>query len=162
MSYEVTAEIEGLIFDFDGTIVDSMPAHYLSWKEAFSSFGADFSESFCYDNAGMSLIAVVEAYNRETGADLPPAEVVALKDRCHVAHLPSMRTIPQVMEVVERYHGVLPMAVATGSTRRLTLPLMEQLGLTAYFDAVVFGEDVEFVIHNNGNIALVIQGGTAP
>jgi beta-phosphoglucomutase family hydrolase len=142
MPYEVTAEIEGLIFDFDGTIVDSMPAHYRSWKEAFSSFGADFSERFFYDNAGMSLIAVVETYNRERGTDLPPAEVVALKDRCHADYLPTTRTIPEVMAVVARYQGVLKMAVATGSTRKLTLPLMERLGLTRYFDAVVFGEDV--------------------
>jgi HAD superfamily hydrolase (TIGR01509 family) len=143
MTYRVTKEIEGLIFDFDGTIVDSMPAHYLSWKAAFSSQGISFSERFFYDNAGLSLTGVVETYNRVNGTDLSPAELVALKDRHHVAHLSSTRPIPQVLSVIERYYGVLPMAVATGSTKSLTVPLLARLDLTRYFEAVVYGEDVE-------------------
>ena len=143
MTYQVTHDIQGLIFDFDGTLVDSMPAHYLSWKAAFSTFGINFSERFFYDNAGLSLIGVVEKFNREMETDLPPAEMVALKGENHIAFLDKTRTIPQVLEVVERYHRVLKMAVATGSIRSLTEPLMARLDLTGYFDAVVYGEDVE-------------------
>jgi HAD superfamily hydrolase (TIGR01509 family) len=143
MTYKVAKEIEGLIFDFDGTIVDSMPAHCLSWKEAFSSFGAPLSERFIYDHAGASFIGVVEAYNREMGTDLPPDEVVRLKIKSHVAHLSIVRTIPQVMQVIEQYHGILPMAVATGNSKSMTAPLMDRLKLTRYFAAVIYSEDVE-------------------
>ena len=143
MRYQVTHGIQGLIFDFDGTLVDSMPAHLLSWKAAFSAFGMAFSERFFYDNAGLSLIGVVEAYNREMRTNLPPADLVALKNTKHTAFLDEIRAIPQVLEVVERYHGVLKMAVATGSTRNVTEPLMARLNLRGYFDAVIYGEDVE-------------------
>jgi HAD superfamily hydrolase (TIGR01509 family) len=142
VTYTVAKEIEGLIFDFDGTIVDSMPAHCLSWKEAFSSFGAPLTERFVYDHAGASFIGVVEAYNREMGTDLPPNEVVKAKNRCHVACLSMTHTIPQVMGIIEQYHGVLPMAVATGNSKRMTAPLMDRLKLAQYFTAVIYGEDV--------------------
>jgi HAD superfamily hydrolase (TIGR01509 family) len=143
VTYKIAKEIDGLIFDFDGTIVDSMPAHLLSWREAFSSFGAPFTERFFYDSAGASFIGVVERYNREMGTDLPPNEVVRLKNKSHVAHLSMTRTIPQVMSIIERYHGVLPMAVATGNSKSMTAPLMDRLKLTQYFVAVVYGEDVK-------------------
>jgi beta-phosphoglucomutase family hydrolase len=142
MVYEISPSIKGLIFDFDGTIVDSMPAHYLSWKEAFASFGADFTEEFCYTHAGLPLLSVVKSYNQKTGNHLPAQAVVEKKDACHVAYLPQTKTIPEVMNIIERYHGKLPMAVATGNSRRLTTPLMEMLGLKAYFKAIIFGEDV--------------------
>jgi HAD superfamily hydrolase (TIGR01509 family) len=140
--YEVSKEIQGLIFDFDGTIVDSMPSHLLSWKAAFSAFGRTFSERFFYDHAGFSLIGVVEAYNNEMGTALVPSAVVAAKDENHLAYLDQTKPIPQVLDIVRHYHGRLPMAVATGNSRRLTVPLMDTLKLAKYFKVVVFGEDV--------------------
>ena len=142
-TYIVSEDIEGLIFDFDGTIVDSMPVHFLSWKAAFGAFDARFTETFFYDHAGFSLIDVVKAYNREQGTSLSPEAVVAKKDAAHAAYLDRTRPIPVVVDLIERYHGRLPMAVATGNSRRLTEPLMEKLNLTRFFDGVVFGEDVE-------------------
>lgn len=142
MTYIVAKDIEGLIFDFDGTIVDSMPAHYLSWKEAFSSFRVPFSERFFYDNAGVSFVGVVERYNRHMGTNLTPDEVVERKNRCHTNYLLETRPVPHVMRVIEQYHGVLPMAVATGNSKNMTAPLIDRLNLTRYFAAVIYGEDV--------------------
>lgn len=37
-------EVEGLIFDCDGTLVDTMPAYWSSWKRTCEHFNLDFSE----------------------------------------------------------------------------------------------------------------------
>lgn len=142
MFYQVAPNIRGLIFDFDGTIVDSMPVHFLSWKQAFHEFGADFTERFCYDHAGLPLLAVVETYNNKTGTTLDPLKVVQKKNIYHEAYLPETEPIPEVVSIIQRYYGKLPMAIATGNSRKLTLPLMERLNLTRYFKSVIFGEDV--------------------
>jgi beta-phosphoglucomutase-like phosphatase (HAD superfamily) len=68
---------------------------------------------------------------------------VKLKNGCHAAYLSKTRTIPQVMHVIEQYHGVFPMAVATGNSKSMTAPLMDRLELTRYFTAVIYGEDVK-------------------
>ena len=140
--YNVSPSTQGLIFDFDGTIVDSMPAHFLSWQEAFSAFGETFLEPFFYAHAGVSLIGVVEAYNRENSTALSPTAVVKSKEQAFRRHTDRIVPIPQVLDVMNQYRGRLPMAVATGNTRLHTLPLMERLGLRDYFDALVFGDDV--------------------
>lgn len=142
MTYSALKDTQGLIFDFDGTIVDSMPVHFLSWKAAFLAFDADFSEKFFYDNAGVSLIGVVEKYNEEFGTSLCPSDVVTHKDKAHVAYLPQTRLIPTVFNIIKKYSGKLPMAIATGNSRNLTEPLMERLNLNGYFKAVVYGDDV--------------------
>lgn len=163
MTYTVTPEIKGLIFDFDGTIVDSMPAHCLSWIDAFSAFGAAVSERFIYDNAGVSLTGVVKIYNQQNGTDFSPEEVVAAKDRRQIAYLDEIRIIPQVMNVIERYHGVLPMAVVTGNSRNLTEPLMERLLLSGYFKTVIFGDDVAHSKpHPEGFLTAARAMGVAP
>ena len=142
MTYRISANIRGLIFDFDGTIVDSMPIHYLSWREAFATCHADFSEDFFYRHAGVSLVKVVEHYNAEHGTFLSPEAVVRLKDDAHAKYLPQTTLIPPVMQIIEAYHGKLPMAVATGNSKNLTAPLLERLALEKFFDAVVYGDDV--------------------
>jgi beta-phosphoglucomutase-like phosphatase (HAD superfamily) len=37
-------EVEGLIFDCDGTLVDTMPAYWSSWKRTCEHFHLDFNE----------------------------------------------------------------------------------------------------------------------
>ena len=140
--YEISKDIDALIFDFDGTLVDSMPSHLLSWQAAFGAYGQTFTEQFFYEHAGVSLTGVVEAFNRAMGTALSPAAVVAKKDSRHSAYLDKIRPIPTVMEIVRHCYGHLPMAVATGNSRALTEPLMASLDLTKYFNTVIYGEDV--------------------
>ena len=140
--YTVSPSTKGLIFDLDGTIVDSMPAHLLSWQAAFRAFGETFTEEFCYAHAGVSLTGVVEIFNRENGTSLSPEAVVSKKDEAFVTYLDRIRPIPQVLDILKRYNGKLPMAVASGNTRPLSVVLLERLGLIEYFDALVFGEEV--------------------
>jgi HAD superfamily hydrolase (TIGR01509 family) len=142
MEYKISADTKGLIFDFDGTLVDSMPVHFLSWKKAFAAFGAEFDEQFFYANAGVSLFGVVEKYNLENKTALNPKAVVAAKDKYHAAFLPETKLIQPVMDIVVKNFGALPMAVATGNSKNLTVPLMERLNLFRFFKAVIFGEDV--------------------
>lgn len=142
MNYAISEDIRGLIFDFDGTIVDSMPVHFLSWREAFAKHGADFTESFCYRHAGVSLEGVVKLYNEAYGTSLNPALIVAQKDEAHQKYLFQTPVIPQIIDIINSNFGKRPMAVATGNTRKLTEPLMNHLGLQKYFRTVIYGEEV--------------------
>ena len=142
MNYRITENIRGLIFDFDGTIVDSMPVHFLSWKEAFALHGADFTESFCYRHAGVSLEGVVKLYNETFGTNLNPALVVSQKDDAHRKYLFQTPVIPEIFDIIRDNFKKRPMAIATGNTRTLTEPLLAHLGLNPYFKAVIYGGEV--------------------
>ncbi|MBN2715146.1 MAG: HAD-IA family hydrolase [Deltaproteobacteria bacterium] len=142
MTYLISPDTQGLIFDFDGTIVDSMPMHYLSWRESFAHFNADFPKDFFYETAGVTLPDIVSIYNQRYGTALDAEVVVMNKEIAHAKYLLSTPIIPEVMSVIEKYYDVVPMAIATGNSKKLTEPLIVKLGLKKYFKAIVYGEDV--------------------
>ena len=51
--YLVPAHIKGLIFDCDGTLVDSMPLHMRAWKHAVGKAGTVWDHDFFFSKAGM-------------------------------------------------------------------------------------------------------------
>src|SRR5262245_50054862 len=45
----IPSQIRGLVFDCDGTIADTMPAHYKAWVEALGKFNVEFPEALFYE-----------------------------------------------------------------------------------------------------------------
>ena len=52
MEYDIKPGIKGLIFDLDGTLADTMPYHFKSWKTACQKFGADIDTAFLRKHTG--------------------------------------------------------------------------------------------------------------
>lgn len=44
----IPQDIQGLIFDCDGTLVDSMPLHMEAWKAAFKKYDSYYNEDFLF------------------------------------------------------------------------------------------------------------------
>jgi beta-phosphoglucomutase-like phosphatase (HAD superfamily) len=49
---------------------------------------------------------------------------------------------PGCFEILDWAHGVVPLAAASSSSRRLVVGVLERLGLARYFGAIVTGDDV--------------------
>ena len=49
----MSSDFEGLIFDCDGTLIDSMPAHWLAWKDVTERHGLEFPEDRFYALGGV-------------------------------------------------------------------------------------------------------------
>ena len=47
------------------------------------------------------------------------------------------------MDIVKKYHGILPMAVGTGGHREAVESTLEVTGLRKYFDIVITANDVK-------------------
>ena len=61
-----------IIFDCDGTLVDSMPLHHIAWCEALKAHGAsfEFTEEFFYSHAGVKEQDVVRISHSDSIEDL--------------------------------------------------------------------------------------------
>src|SRR5467141_1275232 len=70
-----------VLFDLDGTLLDSVYQHVLAWKEALASAGIELSIWRIHRRIGMSGGLFVRALVRETGRDLTPAEADELRAR---------------------------------------------------------------------------------
>lgn len=143
MSYIISKDIKGLIFDFDGTVADSMPAHLLSWCEAFEKHHVKFDEDLFYEKAGVSLPGVVDFYNKKHSTDLDPYKVANLKNELHVKYIPEVKIIEPVFEVIKEYYQKIPMVIGTGNSKNTTKMAIEALNLEKYFEGVISADDVK-------------------
>ena len=59
------------LFDCDGTIVDSMPLHYVAWKKVLSQWDCEFGEELFYSWGGMPVAEIIAALNLRSGLAMP-------------------------------------------------------------------------------------------
>ncbi|MFV0415786.1 MAG: HAD family hydrolase [Chthoniobacterales bacterium] len=129
------------IFDCDGTLADTMPLHYRAWKKAVGEHGGDFPEDLFYSWGGRPTIVIVNELNERFGLKMPPEETVRRKENYYLELIPEVKPVPPVVELMHRYHGTAPLAVASGGHRELVEATLNSLGLVKYFDTMVCAED---------------------
>jgi HAD superfamily hydrolase (TIGR01509 family) len=129
------------LFDLDGTIADSMPLHYRSWKQAVEEYDGRFPEDMFYALGGVTLPRTVEILNERLGYSMPPLEVARRKEQLYLQMLPQLRPVPAVKAVIEQERGHLKFAVVSGSPRESIVRTLETLGLLEDFPVIVGAED---------------------
>ena len=137
----VSPTIRGLIFDCDGTLADTMPIHMAAWCDTFRAYGYACPHEFLNEVKGMPAVKIVETYNRRFGTAIDAPQFAREKNQLAHQNLAQARPIPAVMAIVERFKGRLPMAVASGGTRKNVLLILETIGLGDAFITVIAGDD---------------------
>ena len=139
----IEPHIQGLIFDSDGTLIDTMPLHYLAWEETVQTRGAHFPEELFYELAGVPSDKIAEILNETFGYQLNPQKTAADKERLFLeCYLPKAKPIEPVVAIARANKGQLPMAVATGGIPVVVQAALKAIGLENFFDTVVTSEDV--------------------
>lgn len=134
---------QGLIFDCDGTLADTMPLHWQAWQEIASRHGLTFTEDRFYALAGIPSRHILATLSQEQGVQLDPVAVSQEKEEAYLEKLSHVGPIHAVCNIAEANHGRLPMAVASGGTKKVILQVLDHLGIRNWFQAVVTSEDVE-------------------
>ncbi len=129
------------LFDCDGTIADSMPLHYIAWKKALSEWGCEFDEELFYRWGGKPVHEIIDALNRMRGLAMPVAQVAERKEALYYEQLPDLKPVPEVLEQIDAQHGLIPLAVVSGSSRESVLNTLTTLNLVDRFDTIVGAED---------------------
>lgn len=139
---ELPAGVEGVIFDCDGTLADTMPLHYRAWAETLQTTGVTMTEALFYELGGVATEEIVRILNARDGCELPVAENAAEKERRYEALLPQAPAIRPVVNLARSLCGRMPLAVASGGIRRLVDKTLAALELTHCFQAIRTTEDV--------------------
>lgn len=136
---------KAIIFDNDGTLVDTMPLHYEAWKEALRMAGISMTETQFYDMAGMPASAIIPALAAEQNVE-SFSETAIMHERTSLLKtaLRKTRGVAAVLALCAHAEGRgLPMAVASGGERADVLVSLQAAGVdVARFAAVVTSEDV--------------------
>ncbi len=138
-------EYAGYIFDLDGTLIDSMPAHFRAWTEGLrqAGFAHEFSEDFFYSLGGVPTPRIIEMLNERHGTKMDPLAVAHAKEEIYFTVLAEIKVIEPVAAFArERKARGLPLAVASGGMRHVVRRALEASGLLDLFPIVVTPEDV--------------------
>jgi beta-phosphoglucomutase-like phosphatase (HAD superfamily) len=140
-SIEVPNYIKGLIFDCDGTLVDSMPLHMKAWEYAVVQSGAVWDYDFIFSKKGMPGKDIIELYNQHFAKKLSFNDAVKVKQDYFSTHRKDFQPIQPVVDIVLRYKDILPMAVASGGTLENVEIQLHALGIHTFFKAIVTADD---------------------
>lgn len=134
---------EAYIFDCDGTVADTMPAHYAAWCAALAQHGCEFPEPFFYSLGGVPTVKIVSILNEKYGLSMPPIETAAYKETLYLERLSEVRPIEPVVALVHEYYGQKPLAIASGGHREVVAKTLEVIGIRDRFETIVGAEDYE-------------------
>jgi HAD superfamily hydrolase (TIGR01509 family) len=135
---------DAVIFDCDGTLVHSMPAHFDAWCKALAAFGAGgiFKEDVFFAMGGRPTRDIVVDLNSEYGLKLDPEAVALAKREAFLKKLHLVELIDEVADFAKSLSGKVPLAVASGGSRYVVEKTLKMLGCSDWFDEVVTADDV--------------------
>jgi len=130
---------QAYIFDCDGTLVDSMPLHYVAWCEALKLHDSpfEFTEEEFYAHAGIKEQDVVRILNAKHGTHIDPVSVDEAKAHIFRQRIPEVQAVQPVAEFAKAMFGRFPIAVASGSEEPTVRGCLEATGLLHLFETII-------------------------
>ncbi len=143
----MTASIRAILFDFDGTLVDSEPLHYEAWLHAVRDYGGHTGwEDYRARFVGQTDRWAGETFLSEAGRQADDASIRLV---CRAKHAYYREKTPERLSIAadtRRFVGEelrgLPLGVVSSSPVIDVEPTVERAGLLDRFELFVCGEDV--------------------
>ena len=138
--------VHGVVFDMDGVLIDSGAHHRAAWAALLGDVGVTPQPEFWRLTIGRPA---EEAVGLLLGADISPWEAreLAIRKRAHYVQLAGRGVVPVAGApdfVASVRRAGLPCAVATSASRTDVWRLLQEVGLSREFQAIVTAEDVRF------------------
>ncbi|MDR1283276.1 MAG: HAD family phosphatase [Opitutaceae bacterium] len=137
---------DAYIFDCDGTLADSMPAHYHAWTDTLSRLDLPFISyaEYCR-HGGYPPRMLADLLRQHSGPPLDPRTVTREKQAAYLANLPAIRPIAPIVDIARTAAARRrPLAVASTSSREVVIKTLAAIGLAEVFPVIIGGDDVEY------------------
>ena len=135
---------DALIFDMDGTLVDSGRLHEHAWITMLTRFGIPVDRKLMRSLAGVptkeTITLLLKTFSLNIAASLD--EMNAYKEEIVRDHMHDFVKPTALIKLVKKYHGVKRMAVGTGASTMEANTILKICGLDQYLDAVVGADQV--------------------
>ena len=133
---------KGLIFDIDGTICDTMPVHFIAWRETAAEQGIDFTPELFLEVTGIPALQTSQYLKIKFKGDFDEIAFTRRKEERFEENMHKANPIWPVVKIIRENKGKLPMACGTGGSQYLAWKTLEIAGVKDCFEHVVAAEDV--------------------
>jgi beta-phosphoglucomutase family hydrolase len=141
--FDVTP-FRGLIFDMDGTLVESGPLHEIAWKETLLRYDLPVNPGLMRSLAGVPTRQTLERVSEETGKPLVASldEMNAFKEALVADLAVNYVKATPLADLARQHYGRMPMAVGTGAYTAEARDILSHCGIESLFDTIVGADRV--------------------
>ena len=133
---------QGIIFDCDGTLADTMPLHWRAWRVIAARHGLSLTEDRFYSLGGVPARDILKMLSTEQCVAMDHLAVAREKESEYLPLIAQVEPINTVVGVARENYGRIPLAVASGGTRQVIEQVLKHLDIWHLFQAIVTSEDV--------------------
>lgn len=139
-------KIQGIIFDFNGVLIDDEPLHFQSFRKTIQEEGLDLNwEEYCEKYLPYDDHSLFYQFLKDRNQQKSPKEIetlIQIKSRYYFGaieqHIPIIRSSVAFVNAVPSTVGL---AIASGATRQEIEPILDQLNLRQRFSSIITAAD---------------------
>lgn len=134
--------LEAVVFDVNGVLVDSMELHVSLTRELLAEVGAELSDAQLAEYRGLAAADLFEAVRSDADADFDAAALAQRKLDAFAAAVDDIPVMDGAAETVRTLAERYTIGVASNDQRRAVDAVLNRLGITDVVSAVVTIDDV--------------------
>lgn len=140
----ILPELEAVIFDMDGLMLDTERVAQDAWRQVGTEWGYDLPDEVYLQVIGRTAEDTARHFKATFGADFPFWEMYERKQQyLYAAVEAGIPTKPGLFELLTEIERLgLRKAVATSTARPIALKKLEKATLLPYFEAMVCGDEI--------------------
>ncbi len=140
----VAAGARALIFDIDGTLIDSMPAHFHAWADTLREYGQhSMTLPDMLAQGGKPTWMVLQVLREQFGLpEIDVDEFTVRKNQRYLSVINEVRRIEPVVALAREAATRMPVSAGTGEARDVAIRNLEVTGLSDLFTVLVSRDDV--------------------
>ncbi|TVZ54810.1 HAD superfamily hydrolase (TIGR01509 family) [Lutibacter sp. Hel_I_33_5] len=142
----VPKDVQCVIFDMDGVIIDSEEIHKKAYFETFVSLGLDVSDELYKTLTGSSTLNAFQKLIAHFNIDEDPNELVLTKRKRYVNYFendPNLQLVDGVEEIIKYFHKKGMILILASSSAMININrVFDRFNLHQYFTAKISGADL--------------------
>jgi beta-phosphoglucomutase family hydrolase len=143
---DVVREMEAVIFDMDGLMIESEHLHSRSFEEVLKNHGAEpeLNDVGVVQTLGIGTPNNWKKLKKKHGLEPSVEELTDQKHLVYEDLIPQVHVTPGLLELLnDLKKSGIKMAVASGSSKNNIDRILKQVNIKNYFEAIVSSDDVE-------------------
>ncbi|WP_428243080.1 HAD-IA family hydrolase [Gynuella sp.] len=144
MNFDLFQTYDALIFDMDGTLVESGPLHEEAWTRTLKAFGLPIIKPMMRALCGVPTKETLEIIAQKTNTPLRVSvtEMNDFKETIAKSLMHDYVKPTPIADIARYFYGKKPMAVGTGAYTEEAKAILTICGLDHLFNAIVGADQV--------------------